>query len=60
MPAKKKRMLASTKGGAERIPNFVATDADAHNIANRTPIKKFFTVQSYNISKAYRLLYTEP
>lgn len=53
-------MLASTKGGAERIPNFVATDADAHNIANRTPIKKFFTVQSYNISKAYRLLYTEP
>lgn len=44
-------MLANISGGADRIPNFVATDAEAHSIANSTPIRKFFTGQSYKSQK---------
>lgn len=41
-PARKKRIFARTNGGDDKMPNFVATDAEAHSIANSNPIKIFF------------------
>lgn len=36
-----KRAIAITNGWAADKPIFVAADADAHNIANTTPAKKY-------------------
>ena len=49
----KKRLLATSKGDADRTPNFVATDADDHKIANVIPIKTFFICFEPNKSDAY-------
>jgi hypothetical protein len=38
-PAPKNRKLKSTSGATENNPNFPATEAEAHNIANKTPIR---------------------
>ena len=48
----KKRLLATSKGDADRTPNFVATDADDHKIANVIPIKTFFICFEPNKSDA--------
>lgn len=38
----KKRRFPRTNGGADRIPNLVVTEADAHNIAKSKPASIVF------------------
>ncbi|MCE6989250.1 OmpA family protein [Dyadobacter sp. CY323] len=54
----KKRTFANIKGGAERTPNLVATEAEDHKIEKRIPIPMFFTLTNNYVPKiqdAFRL-----
>jgi hypothetical protein len=37
LPPIRKRTVASTSGSPEWMPNLVATEAEAHSMANRIP-----------------------